>query len=419
MQWERAIPLSLAEELKSFGSEKVHKSVLYNAAADIAEGRNVEEWCEQLLKLINESHQNMRDSVSATQLTYWREIYTDCCILRGIAQFNLARVFEAIATLDHALIITGAYGRLYLVWDIIRKMQSKVPCGSAPNYLVQRDSREVAFRPTCAQNIIPEIPPPSFLSFQFEFSQTPFILRKYASDWPALRDRPWRSAAYLRSISGPGRVVPVEIGRDYRDQSWSQELMDWDRFLSTLNFDDQPASESPKDTFYLAQYDLTRQFPSLLEDIIVPDYVYSSLVSRDFPSYRQPLNDESMLFNTWLGPKDTVSPAHTDPYFNFYVQVVGHKSVWLAPPSVSTYMRPVPLLFDPERPTNSDDLSNTSRVDVFADLSHLENLPEFMQNVVPVSMNAVLAPGDVLFFPPGWWHAMRSETTSFSFSIWF
>lgn len=270
----------------------------------------MENWCEQLQELINESHKKMQNSVSTTQLNYWREIYTDSCILRAISQFNLERALEAIGTLDHALIIAGAYGRLGLIWNIIPKIQSKVSQVSAFNCQVAV-SQEVVFTMTCMQDTIPQISPPSFFSFQFEFSQKPFILRKYASNWPALRDRPWKSAAYLHSIAGPGRVIPVEIGFDYRDHNWAQELMDWDCFLSTLDFEDQPASELRKDIFYLAQHDLTRQFPSLLKDVIVPDYVYSSLTPRDFPAYRQPLNDEHILFNTWLGPKGTLSPAHT------------------------------------------------------------------------------------------------------------
>lgn len=94
------------------------------------------------------------------------------------------------------------------------------------------------------------------------------------------------------------------------------------------------------------------------------------------------------------------------------VQVVGSKSVWLAPPSISSYM-----FADPEnRPITN--LLNTSPVDVFSETVDEEN-PNFWTHVVPNAMSAVLAPGDLLFIPPGWWHAMRSETTSFSVSMWF
>jgi len=67
-----------------------------------------------------------------------------------------------------------------------------------------------------------------------------------------------------------------------------------------------------------------------------------------------------------------------------------------------------------------DDLKmeNTSQLDVFSTDSDKE-YSNFLDQVVPSSMTATLGPGDMLFFPPGWWHAMRSETTSISISMWF
>lgn len=78
-------------------------------------------------------------------------------------------------------------------------------------------------------------------------------------------------------------------------------------------------------------------------------------------------------------------------------------------------------------------MGNTSRLDVFAEpVTCLDPPPKssnskeefdidkmFKENVAPVAQSAILGPGDALFFPPGWWHAMRSESTSFSVSIWF
>lgn len=103
------------------------------------------------------------------------------------------------------------------------------------------------------------------------------------------------------------------------------------------------------------------------------------------------------------------------------VQVVGRKSVWLAPPSVSSSMYPFvkPSDNEPDHHLPSSELGNTSKVDVFAEAHHLQEYPDFVQRVIPAAMTATLGPGDMLFFPPGWWHAMRSETTSFSFSFWF
>lgn len=64
-------------------------------------------------------------------------------------------------------------------------------------------------------------------------------------------------------------------------------------------------------------------------------------------------------------------------------------------------------------------MSNTSRVDVFSTEADAISHPEFWRHVVPNAISETLEPGDLLFFPAGWWHAMQSEETSFSVSMWF
>ncbi|KAF5387104.1 hypothetical protein D9615_001619 [Tricholomella constricta] len=234
-------------------------------------------------------------------------------------------------------------------------------------------------------------------------------------------EHPWRSAAYLRSVAGPGRIVPVEVGEDYRAHEWTQELIDWEAFLASLHLADQPPPPPQRaNIFYLAQHNLIQQFPSLRADIVVPDYVYASMDPPEFTSYKPPGNDEQLVINMWLGPGGTISPAHTDPYYNLFVQVVGHKTVWLAPSQVTPSMYRYSSNEDFQNfAANSTEpsMTNTSRVDVFS--AQTEEFRDFWDGVVPKAMSAVLEPGDLLYIPPGWWHAMRSEETSFSVSMWF
>jgi hypothetical protein len=110
-------------------------------------------------------------------------------------------------------------------------------------------------------------------------------------------------------------------------------------------------------------------------------------------------------------------------------QVVGRKTVWLAPPtsSVTEAMYPYPPpspASDYESARNpaanqlAPSMTNTAQVDVFSDQDR-DRFPLFWKYAVPEALSATLEPGDVLFFPPGWWHAMRSEERSFSVSMWF
>ncbi len=129
-----------------------------------------------------------------------------------------------------------------------------------------------------------------------------------------------------------------------------------------------------------------------------------------------------------------------DPYYNLYgrcpqsslvislirlslAQVVGRKTVWLAPPECTPYMyahsNPVDVAaqsHNPAQNTTEPSMSNTSWVDVFSQQCN-EQFPAFCEHVIPKAICTTLLPGDLLFFPPGWWHAMRSEDVSFSVSM--
>ncbi|KAF7353640.1 Leucine-rich repeat-containing protein SOG2 [Mycena venus] len=295
---------------------------------------------------------------------------------------------EAIAKLDTAIIVSGGAGegRLDLILDIIQHIQSEHPHDTYAYDTAIVTPAAAAEAEGVSANAIPCLAaPPSLAAFQTRYHTAPFILRGFARDWPALTERPWASINYLRAVAGPGRVVPVEVGRDYRTDDWSQKIIPWDAFLESLDADDNAQP------LYLAQHSLLMQFPALRADIEVPDYVYAD-VPRP-PGCPPPQNDEQLVINAWFGPKGTVSPAHTDPYFNFYVQVNGQKTVWMAPPHCATGMYAT---------------GNTAGVDVFA--TDQSDHPKFATDVAGSSLVERLGPGDVLYMPVGWWHGMRAES---------
>ncbi|KAL1705822.1 hypothetical protein EV121DRAFT_202690 [Schizophyllum commune] len=370
-------------------------------------------------------------------LAGWRLIHTQACILAALADAP-SNPLAAIARLDKAIIISGAagHGRLDLILDLIDDLQAPLrstsPHPTASSVPLNANTSPHSTRLPTASSAVRELPkPPSMSAFQ-RLANRPFVLRGYALDWPCCAEHPWASAAYLRAATGPGRIVPVEVGQDYRAKEWSQELMPFDTFLSYLDFPDQPRKADLPRTLYLAQHDLFMQFPRLKADLLIPDYVYACVGPDD---YKSPANEDRLVLNAWLGPAGTLSPAHTDPFFNLYVQVAGRKTVWLAPPSASPHMyayadsqHPASSLKtelgNPDSPTPDSGpsmLGNTSRVDVFTsdESASRKEFPDFWEHAVPSASSVTLDAGDVLFFPPGWWHAMRSEATSFSVSMWF
>lgn len=278
-----------------------------------------------LLALVKRAHEEM--AKGGKNARGWRRIYTDTSVVLAFdAVFEFwssqdeAFAFSAISHLDHAIVIAGApgEGRLDLVFDLIEGVQSE--CLGVPPSLRRKRSFEatsisapntVLLPVLSAQNEIsnPETPP-SISSFISRLSQQPFVLPRYLSDWPALNEHPWSSVDYLRSIAGPGRVVPVEVGSDYRNDDWTQTMMPWDEFLGSLV--ESPLGAAANPVLYLAQHNLFTQFPSLKDDILVPDYVYCELdPPPNYPLYVPPANEHRLVLNAWLGPKGTVSPAHT------------------------------------------------------------------------------------------------------------
>ncbi|KAI1784053.1 Clavaminate synthase-like protein [Ganoderma leucocontextum] len=443
-----------------FRCDRHSAEVLVRTATILLDGcpsQGMEDLRASLTNLLKHAHKEMA-STKGMRAHGWRRIYTDACALLAYADVldfsaseDNAFPFSALSYLDHSIVVAGASGkgRLDTILDLVDGIQAEC-LGSPPNH--RKDvSFVAAVHPTpnfvatpllsAEKSVLRLDTPPSFGSFIAHLSRRPFVLPGFLLDWPALNEHPWRSLDYLRDAAGPGRIVPVEVGSDYRKDDWTQKMMLWDEFLASIEELEKQrrADLSPGPMLYLAQHSLFNQFPALKEDVIVPDYVYSDLPPPDnYPQYVPPANDERLVLNAWFGPADTVSPAHTDPFFNFYGQVVGRKTIWLAPPEVSRHMYPYPSHGNaasgqaesseqPRNPaanTENPSMSNTSRVDVLVsspeDASNgSSEFPDFWENVVPEAMCVTLEPGDLLFFPPGWWHALRSEETSFSVSMWF
>ena len=230
-----------------------------------------------------------------------------------------------------------------------------------------------------------ECPTGELFMTQYFSPQCPVILLKIADHWPAMRL--WNIQEYWEAVAGR-RTVPVEIGKDYMSEEWTQKLMDFSTFLDSLTLIDEE-QEDDTSRMYLAQHPLLEQIELLREDVLIPEYCH--------------LTGEISSINAWIGPSGTVTPAHTDPHHNIFVQIVGYKYIRLYHPSCSSSLYP-----DQEGLT-----SNTSTVDI--DNVDEDAFPLFSQLEY---YDCILGPGESLFIPKGWWHYVKSLTTSASVSIW-
>ena len=280
-----------------------------------------------LREVLSRAHKEMA-STEARRSRGWRRVYTDACLLLAFTDIlnfassgDKALLYSAVSRLDHAIVIAGApgEGRMDLVLDLIRQVQ--LGCLEFPLEFQRDNLPEPTARsqergslsttlPSATKNVPHLDRPPSLSAFISRFSQQPFVLPGFLSDWPALNEHPWRSLDYLRKVAGPGRIVPVEVGSDYRSDDWTQQMVPWEEFLS--NLERQHTGDTTRPVLYLAQHSLFNQFPTLRDDISVPDYVYTDLEPpSNYPQYKPPANEERLVLNAWLGPGGTVSPAHT------------------------------------------------------------------------------------------------------------
>ncbi|KAL7413678.1 hypothetical protein BDY24DRAFT_415258 [Mrakia frigida] len=299
-----------------------------------------------------------------------------------------------------------------------------------------------------APNPIPSLPhPPSLTAYLKLHLNKPFILRSYLQQtcWPALdSSSPWKDRDYLLSLVGRGRIVPVEIGGEYTEEGWGQGMIKFEDFLERIEFGLSEAEREKKrdeeredgvetrPPLYLAQHALLTQFPKLRRDVLLPDYVYSEPPESEAEGgYRRPPTEDGLLINVWVGGEGRSSPSHTDPYYNCYTQVVGSKRIFLAPPHHSSSMYPFSSSPSsssppPTSPTSSSEtntpssppsatttlMGNTSRLPIFNKSNtppSQSEFPKFYEEALPESLEGVLNEGDMLVFPPGWWHALRQE----------
>lgn len=233
---------------------------------------------------------------------------------------------------------------------------------------------------------------PSIQQFKSNyFDRAPVILSDCMNQWPSMTK--WNQPEYLLNIC-KNRIVPIEIGKNYTNENWSQELVKFDDFFRRQLIDYQPSTS--KRVEYLAQHNLFDQIPALRNDIITPEYCCVS---------DNECSDEKfdVDIKAWLGPEGTISPMHIDDKHNLLCQVFGSKHIILAAPKDSVHLYP----------HEGDMLKNTSQID--AEHLDFDRFP-LLRNVKFYSFT--LHKGEMLYIPSKWWHYVRSLSRSFSVSFW-
>lgn len=113
------------------------------------------------------------------------------------------------------------------------------------------------------------------------------------------------------------------------------------------------------------------------------------------------LNPKKSSINIWVGQSGVLTPCHYDGYHNVYVQIHGYKMFYLSSPKGASKetLKPFPYLHPSHAQCQFGD-------EIFS--------LRFRESVTVV----LLKPGDVLYIPPLWFHAVVAISPSFSVNSW-
>ena len=202
----------------------------------------------------------------------------------------------------------------------------------------------------------------------------PVVLRGVATSWKAVHA--W-TQDYLSRACGEAQVR-VMMNRDRATVADTLAGGRLERTMRLADFLSLVEQCGPSNDLYLVAKN--RFFDSADVVAIAEDIGPSTIVETD------PRRAEVML---WLGPSGTHTPLHYDSRSSLLFQIRGRKSVTLVPPWFASAMQ------------------QTEEWYANVDLAALDRSRV-------LTATTVIAPGDALFLPVGWWHDVTALGTSIS-----
>lgn len=210
-----------------------------------------------------------------------------------------------------------------------------------------------------------------FLDKYYYRNRAVYLPRSVAG-WPAVTR--W-NRQYLRRVCGEA-TVEVMVDRDAARSELQNTAAHLRREIRWPDYVDSVFAGPASNDRYLVSRNYLFDNPSmavLLDDFGLVPFVETRLTGR--------------AVRLWLGPSGTMTPWHHDDRNNVIFQLVGRKQVNLCPPFHGEYAYQVGMWY------------------AGADATVVTEPPRTLQTF---ATRLMLDPGDALFIPAGWWHAVEA-----------
>ena len=238
------------------------------------------------------------------------------------------------------------------------------------------------------------------------FQKQPVVMPGKIAHWRALQT--W-NPDFFRSRYG-GVAVWLSRYDPASPRSFLQQNIDYDfREASFAEYVDQLSA--PNGCYSIREsIGLLKANPELLDDL---DHF------RPFGYSKEPADDQFMAL--WFAPKGGVTGLHIDVGENLLFHLHGHKHVLIFAPDQTRllYEEDIEQLAEPGLADRIDadtlemwrSYVRWSKVNAFN-----PDFKRFPRLEGAAYLDAVIAPGDALYIPCGWWHAVRSLDITISVS---
>jgi len=215
--------------------------------------------------------------------------------------------------------------------------------------------------------------------------QRPVVITGAMDDWLPLKQ--W-SNEYMKARAGE-RTIRVSTAHRGVHFKGANQVLDYSSMKLSEYIDLISSQEISDGRLYATVVPIQKTLPELWPDVAFPPYL-------DRETCASP--------NMWFGPGKNVSPLHYDVAHNFLTQIRGRKRILLFHPKEVDRLYPFSFWH------HSQHISQVNMVEP----DH-ERFPKFK---TVERLELMLEPGEMLFIPLFWWHAVFGLEENLSINYW-